>query len=1112
MQSVALTDHGSLSGFLKFYKAAKDIGINPILGEEIYVNDSREEIAAQVAAKKEKQKRKKKEDEEEQVDTYSYDPNNHLVLLAKNYDGFRSILKIHADGVRNGFYYRPRTTHEIVKELGKNIVVTTACMAGKAGALIREYKFSECKKFLSEMKEAFGGDFYLELQLLELQDQHLINQKLLEFSKQLKIPFIITNDVHYLLKDDNKIHDIHKMIRGKKTITDDLSKTIFDARELYLKTYSEMLDTAKRFEYDIPIKIIEEGLERTLEIEEKCKNIEVPMGKIHFPKFYPDPKNPDPNFDPEEFLRQKVNEGYRRRLKQGLIPKNEIKKYVERGKYELDVVIRKNYHDYFLIVSDFTDECRKRRIFKGGGRGSAAGSILSWYTGITEVDPIKNGLIFERFLNEDRSDPPDIDLDFDSYRRHEIEEYLIDKYGEEKIAHIISFGKYGEKGIVRDVGRVHNIDYKIVNKIANLMQDGIGIKANVEKILEECNDNEVLEFVEENDEFFKICDRMVGLVRHYGQHAGGTVVTPGPLENYIPIMRVKDKIVTGLQEGGDEREMSDLGILKLDILGLNWCTILRRAIDLVKERHGIDYWDKIWSIDYNDPKLMALFAQADTEDIFQYASKPMRDFIKQVAGSDKDEHKATVEGVKLVFNDLVAINAGWRPAVIMSGATEVLATNKHKDPEEIDYLHPSMKSALEETYAALIYQEQFMRILMDTAGFTAAEADKARKTLKYLNKGKHDTESKSYKEFIQTLNKLQNGWRSRGFTEEQIEELTQILAKFIEYSFNKSHSCSYAQAAVQGMYFKVYYPIEYFTALLQSTESGVKKDSKGRKERDRIPMLEFINIAKKHGIEVLPPRIGKSYSNYIIEDDKIRAGLSIINGCGDKAADSISKGYPINSIEEFFASDKIDWRPAHKGVIEVLIKVGAFDDLYNNRKVLLKAFELWNKYKDKIGKNNIKEKANKFLQYLKKAENEIEDDYTEDEKLEFEKELLGFYFTKHPFDKYSDIINKREFKIPSDIGPKTKTAEVAGIVSSVRTVKTKHKETMAFVDISDINGAKASVTVWPELWKLYKKDLKEGNCIAAKIKRNTGKYSDSFVLNDKKDDKRLVIQLDRLKG
>lgn len=1106
IESVALTDHGSLSGFLKFHKKAEDLGVPHILGEELYVSDDREEIAKRVEEKKSKKKVKDNDDQGDE--TYTREPNNHLIVLAKTWDGFRSIMKIHGEGVRNGFYYKPRTTHDVVKEMGKDIIVTTACMGGKAGTLIRDGKVKECERYLSEMKEAFKDDFYLELQFLELSEQHLINKHLLDFSKKLKIPYVITNDVHYLNRKDNKLHDMHKMIRRKKTFEDDLSDTIFTARELYLKTPDQILRSALKWEYDITQKQIIEGLDRTLEVAEKCKNIIVPTGKIHFPKFFPDPKNPDPNFDPAQYLKMKMNKGYQRRLKQGLIPIEQRQEYIERAKYEYDIIVRKNYTDYFLIVSDYTDFCHENRIFKGGGRGSAAGSVIAWFIGITEVDPIKNGLIFERFLNEDRNDPPDVDQDFDSERRYLVEEHLIETYGNEKIAHVISFGTYGAKGIGRDVGRVMGLDYKIIDMISKSFDNFKNFDENIQTA---CEANpEIAKFVEDNEDFTYYCSNLEGMVRQYSQHAGGTVVTPGPLEDYIPIMRIGGKIVTGLQEGADIREMSDLGVLKLDILGLNWCTILRRGIELIEERHGIDLWDKIWSIDYDDPKLMVEFAKGNTKDIFQYSSKPMREFMLRVAGSDKDKKKATLEGVKLIFNDLVAINAGWRPAVILSGATDTLAVNKHKKPKDIKYLHPSMKPSLEETYAALIYQEQFMRILMDTADLTAAESDKARKTLKYLNKGKEDKNSKSYKEFMILMEKLKKGWKKNGFIDEQIDELTRILAKFIDYSFNKSHSCSYAQAAVQGMFLKVYYPIEYFTGLLQSTKNMVKKDLKGRKDREKNPLQDFIEITKNHGIDILKPNVDSSGSNFKIEGDKIRAGLTMIKGCGDKAASSIELNQPFDSIEKFFSS-KIDWRACHKGVIGVLIKTGAFDTLYPHRKRLEYAFELYNTFKGKIGKNQIKEIESTFLNYLKKAEKKIKEDYTEEEKMTLEFEQIGFHFGQHPFEKFEEIINEKDFILPSDIG-NIKKGTVAGIIERIFVKKTKHNETMAFLDLSDNDGGKISITAWPDMWALYKKELKADNCVAIKVKRNNTKdprYKNSFVIDDS-DGKRSVIELNKL--
>lgn len=1079
----SLTEHGNMSSSLKFYKAMKEAGLRPIIGNEIYTDDN---IDKKIEASVERSKRKK--DEESIESGYLSDEYGHLILLAPTSEAYHELLIANAKGFRDGFYKRPRVTHEfILNETSKHMIATTACLASKFNLHIRNGEDKKCMELLDDYKQAFGDRFYVELHFNELEIQRYCTQKLLQMAKDLNIKWIVALDAHYAKNEHARFQDYLKMIHYGGTVREP-SKFLYNTRELGIKSYSEVIHSALKWEYGIEIKDIEEGLRRTNEIYDRT-NFEFELGVLKFPKY-----SEDPDFDQDNELKKKCIAGFRRRKKQGLISKEIEDQYTERFNKEFPVIVNKGFSDYFLVVSELTDYCRKTNLFRGAGRGSAAGSVISWFLGITEVDPLKFGLFFERFLNEDRADPPDIDLDFDSERRFEIEEQLIKKYGTEKVSHIMSFGTFAAKGVIRDLGRIFESPFAITNKICKLIDTDISIEENLKQILEDNPPQEVADFITTQDEFWAAAKFLEGKVRHYSLHAAGVVVTPGRQEEYAPINRVSGQIVTGFQEGGDIREISDIGLLKIDVLGLNNCTIINKSLESVKERKGHEI--DIWTIDLEDDNLLDRFRKGHTKGIFQFESSGISKFITDLQPTK--------------FEDLVIVNAAYRPGTLKAGGVDMIIENRHKD--HIKYQHQLIEDVLGPTYNVLVYQEQQMALMNKVGGFSMVEADKSRKTIKLINKASTASKDQLQK-FYDMIDKFKNGAREKtGLTDEELESLVQSMASAADYSFNKSHSCSYAIGAMQNMYLKHYYPADYCASYLTRTKNEDKKGKKGAKTGENKIEI-YVKMAQEEcGLTVIKPDVSISRMGWSVKDDKtIIASLNFIKGVGDKAAIEIEKHRPYNCLEDFFVSD-LTWRIVNKRVVSALIRTGAFDSFYTHKKTLLEAYTNWNNNKNKKGINNIEDKKKHFRKYLQKAEEEMgKQDQSLSEALDTEKELFGFYMSGHPLDKYSKIVDKKGIKPVGKLarGKKWKKGTIYGIITKAYPYKIKTGY-MCFTDIEDQDGNTASVTIWPELYKLYKDELQVGNCVAIKVKPGTTKTGDPCYYIDESDERKKVILLEKL--
>ena len=1047
-----LTEHGNMSSALKFYKTMKKNNLKPIIGCEVYTDDN---IDLRIEASKDRDKRKK--DEEDKESNYLNDDYGHIVLLAPTKEAYHELLLTNAKGFRDGFYKRPRVTHDYILNNSKHQIATSACIASKFNYYIRCNQDDKARQLLDDYKQAFGDRFYIELHINELEIQRYCTEKMLSFAKEMDIPWLIGMDAHYAKKEHAKYHDMLKNIHYGGVLSNP-SKLIYSCRELFVKNSNEIIHSAKKWDYDVSIRDIRIGLERSMEIYNKT-DFEMELSVLKFPKF-----SDDPEFDEVAFLKEKCIKGYYRRKKQGLIPKEQEEIYKDRFKVEFPVIVSKNYTDYFLVVSSLTDYCTETNLHRGPGRGSAAGSVVSWYLGITEIDPIKHGLYFERFLNAERADPPDIDLDFDSERRHEIEELLIKNHGEERVAHVMSFGTFAAKGTMRDLARVFEISYFTVDRLCKLFNDDQSVQQNLDRILgivpvvkkgreifEEPSE-EIKEFVEENKDFFDAVRFFEGKVRHYSLHAAGVVVTPTRIEDYIPINRVSGQIVAGFQEGGDIREISDVGLLKIDALGLNNCTIISKTVKSVFEK--LNKKIDIWAIDIEDDNLFERFRQGHTKGIFQFESAGITEFMVKL----KPER----------FEDIVLVNAAYRPGTLNAGGVDKIIENRHN--KNIEYLHPLVEEVLSPTYNVLVYQEQQMALMNKVGNFTLIEADKSRKTIKLINKASTASKEQLDK-FYTMIDQFKSGAHLlTNLSYDKLQSMVDAMAAAADYSFNKSHACAYAVAAMQDMHLKHYYPEHYAAAFLSCTKNEEKKGKGGKKTGENKIEVYIKMTLNEMNLNIQRPDISLSGEDWTPNNGTIIPSLSFIKGVGDLAVEELLKFQPYNSVEEFFNSN-ITWRLVNKRVVEALIKTGCFNKLYPYDKTLLEAYTNWNK-----GKKN-------FLKHLENAEKNIgKEDYTFSEKLEIEKQIFGFYFSSTPMDIYKDLIESKGIKELQTLirGKKYKNGTTYGLLTKVYFHKIK-TGTMAFIDLQDRKDNVVNIVAWPEMVEKYKSILVVGNIVAIKL-------------------------------
>ena len=981
MDSVALTDHGVLYGAVEFYKKAKERGLKAIIGCEVYVANERME-----------QKRPN-------IDNKRY----HLVLLAKNEKGYKNLVKLVTKAHLEGFYYKPRIDENLLAKHSEGLIALSACLAGKIPRLIMAKKYEEAEKLALKYQEIFGKDnFYLEIQHHpHNKEQKTTNEVLISISKKYGIPLVATNDTHYLRPEDAEAQDILMLINTGADPNDPERLTI-KADDFSLRTQKEMEEAFK----DVP-----EAIENTEKIAASC-NFEFELGKTKLPEFeVPNGKPPD------EYIKDLCSQGLKNRF--GLQPNKEI---IDRLNYELSVIKQTGFASYFLIVQDFVNWAKEKRIVVGPGRGSAPGSLVSYLLNITTIDPIKNNLLFERFLNPERISMPDIDLDFTDRRRDEVIDYVAQKYGREKVAQIITFGTMAARASIRDVGRALVYTYSYCDRIAKMIPLGFTLDETFKKVSEF---REIYETDEQAKRLIDLAKKLEGVARHASTHACGVVIGNLPLSNIIPLQRPTqndENIITQYEM----HSIEDLGLLKMDFLGLKNLTIIEDTLSRIYVLRGGKKIN-IEDIPLDDKETFKLLRKANTTGVFQLESDGMKRYLKQLKPTE--------------FEDIIAMVALYRPGP-MQFIPEYIA-RKHKR-KEIEYLHPKLKPILEKTQGICIYQEQLMQIAQHLAGFTLAEADILRKAIgKKIESLLHSQEEK----FIQ-------GMIKNGIEKEIAQKIWQWILPFASYGFNRSHSCSYAMIAYQTAYLKAHFPVEFMASLLTSEKIDV----------ERIAIL--IEDCKKIGIEVLPPNINESLKNFTVvpKENKIRFGLLAIKNVGENVIDVIVEEIKNNGtfkdIEDFI--QRISSKNLNKKSMESLIKTGAFD-LFAERNQLLHNLEKlleWSRETQKTKMN-----GQKGLFDGDGSNNHIKLDSvalaTNFEKLSWEKELLGLYVSSHPLEDFRGIFEKKTLSLvkikDTWINQRIK---VGGIISGIKKIITRAGKPMLFVKLEDLTD-KVEVVVFP---------------------------------------------------
>jgi len=998
MTSIAITDHGNLFGAIEFYKKAKEKGIKPIIGIEAYVSEF------------------KMEQKEGRI--------FHLVLLAANNKGYENLLKISSISYTKGFYYKPRVDKDFLKEHSEGIIALSACMQGEIPQrILNTEKNNIIEKTLNEYIEIFGREnFYLEIQSNNIPEQNKVNEKLYELSKKTGIPLVVTNDTHYVNKGDHPLQDIIICIQTAAKVSD-YDRMRIGTDQLYFKSHEEVV---RSFDNKY-----QEAIDNTMVIANRC-NVDIEFGVFKFPDY----KVPDDSPDINEFLKRLVRQGLKNRY-----PKEKLTKEIkERAAYELDIIIKMGYAAYFVVVWDFIDFSKKNDIPIGPGRGSAAGSLVAYALGITELDPIEYNLLFERFLNPERISMPDIDIDICQERRQEVIEYVTRKYGDDKVAQIITFGTLKAKAAIRDVGRVLDVPLTKINALAK----SIPFNGKLKNLKEE--NEEFKRFYNNDSELKKVIDiseRLENKVRNPSTHAAGIVITKEALTDVIPLY--SDNKNSTLSTQYQMKELEDLGILKMDFLGLRNLTILKRCIDYIKDDTGENI--DIYKVPLDSKEVYEMLSMGDTSGVFQLESTGIRRVIVKLK-PDK-------------FQDIIALLALYRPGPLGSGMVDDFINCKN-GLSKIKYPHPSLQGILEETYGVILYQEQVMKIASQMANYSLGEADLLRRA---MGKKNFKIMEENKEKFVQRA--IQNG-----YTKEKSIEIFDLIDKFAGYGFNKSHSAAYALVAYWTAYFKIHYMKYYYAAILTSNMSHVEN------------VAYYVNDAKNHNVKLYLPNVNRASSKFVVKGDGVVFGLTAIKNVGESAVNNIvnelSQNGQYKSLEDFVIRNKKNG--LNKKSLESLILAGALDSLSGNRKQKYLSidrvldFASRKTTEDEIQQMNLFGEAKSVIGKFVLPESP---DFSLDEKLSIEKEHLGFYFSGHPLDKYKEIITT--YKLT---GIKTleedknqNNIKAYGILRNVKKIVTKRtSEVMATFILEDYLNDIQGI-IFPNTFKEYAHILMEGKAV-----------------------------------
>jgi len=988
MPACAITDHGSMFGAVEFYDMAMKHGVKPIIGSELYVAPgSRFEKSAHG------------------IQEASF----HLVLLAKNETGYKNLMKLVSAGYLEGFYYRPRVDKEILAKYSDGLICSSACLKGEIPHLIRTNQIDQARKVIDEYSNIFGRDnFYLEIQDNLIPEQDKVNVEIIKIARDMNIGLVATNDVHYLEKEDARAHEVLLCIQTQTTM-EDPGRMRLSTDEFYFKSREQM---ARTFGDTAP-----DALKNTMAIAEKC-NLELDFKHHHLPNY----KSPDGKTE-KGYLRELVYEGMNKRYP------NADKAVKDRFEYELKIIEQFNYPSYFLIAWDFVNYAKGRGIPVGPGRGSAAGSVTSYALGITDIDPLKYDLLFERFLNPERISLPDIDIDFCYERRNEVIEYVIAKYSKENVAQVITFGTMMAKAVVRDTGRALGIPYADVDKIAKLVPGDLNI--TLAQAMEK--EPELRNIYKNEPKIAELLDTAMvleGLTRHASTHAAGVVISEKPLVNYAPLYKIQDGQTTTAYP---MTSLEKIGLLKMDLLGLRTLTVISEAIKIIKRTRGVDI--DINAIPLDDKKTYEILANAESTGVFQLESSGMRDLLKKL-----DPKK---------FEDIIALLALFRPGPIGSGMLDDFMKRKH-GAVKIRYDHAKLEPILKETYGVILYQEQAMRIASSLAGFSLAQADNLRRAI-----GKKTPEV-----IIQMREHFVNGCLKNGIDKRSADKIFDQIEYFAGYGFNKSHSAAYALISYRTAYLKANFLVEFMTALLTSEKDNL----------DKIAM--YINESIRMGIKILPPDVNESFANFTVVGGSIRFGLAAVKNVGRGAIDSIiavrQKEGRFKTIYNF--TEKVDSRLVNRKVIESLIKCGAMDSMGLYRSQLLamidKALE--------VAGGVQKDRSQGQLSFFDKFEDEESfkktfhdtpniPEWPENQLLAYEKELVGFYITKHPLARFEKLVRTYSTCSTAELKSRGDGDEVllGGIIPKLKlTVTRKSNEKMAILTLEDLDGT-VEVLVFP---------------------------------------------------
>ena len=1010
MDSVAITDHGVMYGVIDFYRAAQAAGIRPIIGCEVYVApNSRFDKAGQ------------------QDNKY-----NHLVLLAENNTGYHNLMKLVSRGFTEGFYYKPRVDMELLREYHEGIIALSACLAGVVPEYIQKGLYEDAKQKALELEEVFGkGNFFLELQDHGIPAQKTVNQSLLRMSQETGIDLVATNDIHYTYAEDEKSHDILLCIQTGKKVADE-DRMRYEGGQYYVKSEEEM---RKLFPY------AKAACDNTQRIAERCQ-VTIEFGKYKLPEF-PVPEG----YDAWSYLNELTWTGLNRRYEN---PDETLKKRLE---YELNTIKNMGFVDYFLIVWDFIHYAKSQGIAVGPGRGSAAGSLVSYCLEITDLDPIKYSLLFERFLNPNRVTMPDIDVDFCYERRQEVIDYVVEKYGKDRVVQIVTFGTMAARGVIRDVGRVLDLPYAQVDSVAKMIPAELNMTIDLA-----LKKNPELKRTYEQDavihELIDMSKRLEGLPRHTSTHAAGVVISPKAVDEYVPLSRGVDDCVT---TQFTMTTLEELGLLKMDFLGLRTLTVIQNAVKLINRRRETPL--DIYDIDSADPKVYEMIAAAKTEGVFQLESGGMKGFMKELKPSS--------------LEDIIAGISLYRPGP-MDFIPRYIKGKQNQS--SIVYDCPELEEILAPTYGCIVYQEQVMQIVMKLAGYDLGRSDLVRRA---MSKKKADVMAKEREYFVYGNEALNvPGCIARGIDEKIANKIFDEMTDFAKYAFNKSHAAAYTIVSYQTAWLKYYYPVEFMAALMTSVIDNPTK------------VAEYIMECRKMNIKLLPPDINEGERDFSVSDGNIRYALSAIKSVGRSVIDSIvrerTERGPFASLKDFI--ERLSGKEVNKRTVESFIKSGAMDCFHVTRRQLMMVYV---QVMDQVNQERKKSMTGQmslfdFVSEEEKAEFDVHypnvGEYDKELKLAFEKEVLGVYISGHPLEEYGKFLMKNvtavttDFYLDDETGAArvrdNQSAVIGGMITSKTVKVTKNNQLMAFVSLEDLVGT-VEVIIFPRDYEKYQQYLGE---------------------------------------